>query len=274
MTRALVTLAPEELELLNELLEERIGAHFPASRSFVLEGRLRPRLAALGLTSFMDYYLHLRLAGDGEIEKLGALVTNHESYFFREPGPFRDLLESDVLKSLAGGEACRALCVGCASGEEAYSLAILAQEARQRLERQLRIDAFDIDPRCIQIAESAEYGDPSLREIEPAKIQRYFEMGSRRTWVLKPIYRQGLRFWCADLLDPLACGADGRYELIACRHVIGSFSESAKLRALENLARVLRPGGLLCLGHDESLLGRSPHFEMTRIGRSILYRRT
>ena len=79
-----VALSDESYHLLNELLEERFGLHFPAHRRAILEDRLQPRLRALSLGNFLEYYAYLRANGNGESRELAKAVTNNETYFFRE----------------------------------------------------------------------------------------------------------------------------------------------------------------------------------------------
>ena len=89
---------PAELKLLTDLIEERFGLTFQGIRGEILESKLRPRLRELHLTSVRDYYQYLRFHPDRESElaRLPAMVTNNETYFFRETHQF-DLLVSHVI---------------------------------------------------------------------------------------------------------------------------------------------------------------------------------
>ena len=122
-----LTMTEEEFELFNEYLIHRFGLHFPVHKKEILESRLAPRLRALQLHRFMDYYLLLQYAGDSELHRLASLVTNNESYFFREIHQFESLFTrtfEDFKFHAANRETLRFLCAGCSSGEEPYTLNI------------------------------------------------------------------------------------------------------------------------------------------------------
>ena len=122
-----------ELKLLTDLIQERFGLTFNGIRLEILESRLRPRLRDLHLSSVRDYYQYLRFHPDRESEfaRLPAMVTNNETYFFRETHQF-DLLVHHVIperRAALRGRPLRFLSAGCSSGEEPYSLSIALHNA-------------------------------------------------------------------------------------------------------------------------------------------------
>ncbi len=272
---AVAAMTQEEYLLLNELISGRFGISFPEARRQLLESRLRPRLEALRLRRFWDYYLHLQCDFNGERYRLAELVTNNETYFFREPQQLEALFGEALGLAVRGG-ALRILSAGCSSGEEPYTLGILARANFHRLlGTSVQIEAIDIDPSRLAMAEAAEYGRTALRTLEPDAIERYFAAAAPGRWLLKPLYRSGVRFAWGNLLDlsTLAAPAAG-YDAIFCRNVFIYFSESALRQAVRNFAALLRPGGLLFLGASESIIGLSECFETLRLGRTLVYQRT
>jgi chemotaxis protein methyltransferase CheR len=283
-------LTVEEYLLLNELITGQLGVCFPEHKRELLASRLRPRLQALRLHRYHDYYLQLAgellLAGiparvphdfDGERARLAELVTNHESYFFREMdqvGHLFDLALADLKAAPATPGMLRVLCAGCASGEEAYTLAL---SARQRFTGMagstLTIDAFDVDATRVEMARQAVYGAGALRNTPPELRERYFTRRGEERWELKPPYRTGVRFYWGNIvaLDTFAPAVP--YDAVFCRNVLIYFSEPALHLAAEHFAEVLRPGGLLLVGACESLIGVSSRFETVRLGSSIAYRK-
>lgn len=265
----------EEYLLLNEHISGRFGISFSEPRRQVLEIRLRPRLKALRLRSFRDYHLYLQCDTNGESQKLAEAVTNNETYFFREPDLLGDLL--DAAPGLAGrGGTLRVLSAGCSSGEEPYTLTLLAQaRAAGSGTVRLDIDAVDIDHSRLALARQAEYGRSSLRLLQPEEIDRYFTAAGPGRWSLKPKLRGSIRFAWGNLIDlstlPIPAGT---CDAVLCRNVLIYFSEEAVHRAVESFAALLRPGGLLLLGATESIIGLSSRFETVRLGRGICYRRT
>ena len=269
-------IAPEEYQLLNEFISERFGIHFPDGKQSVLATRLRPRLQALGLSRYMDYYLMLQYRLETEQEHLARLVTNNETYFFRETTQFEALLEEAVERLLADATvpgSLRVLCAGCSSGEEPYTLNIFAKTRPLALGgARLAIDAFDIDARRLETATEGIYGSSSLRATSEEQIHRFFSR-TGDLFSLRDRYREYVRFSLGNILEPSSYRGGAPYDVLFCRNVFIYFAEGALRRALANFASVLRPGGLLFLGHAESIIGISDDFETVRLARCIAYQR-
>lgn len=271
--QTVAAMTQEEYLLLNELISGRFGVCFPEARRPLLENRLRPRLEALHLRRYWDYYLHLQCNGNGEYHRLAELITNNETYFFRETQQLEALF-GEALGLARRGGALRILSAGCSSGEEPYSLGIFARHAAGLLGTRLEIEAIDIDPGRIAMARAAEYGRTSLRALQLVDIDRLFAVLGPNRWSLKPLYRSGIRFAWGNLLDLASIQLPaGGYDALFCRNVLIYFSESALRQAVSNFAALLRPGGLLFLGASESIIGVSESFETLRFGRTLAYRR-
>lgn len=273
MTASIRTLSPEEHQLLNELISDRFGICFPADKRNSLETKLRPRLKALRLHRFLDYFLLLQYDFSSEADALTQLVTNNETYFFREMYQFEALFESglDLVGRPAAGQELRVLCAGCSSGEEPYSLSIFSREHLPG--NGLRIDAFDLDGARLERANTATYGPHSLRGASEEQIRHYFMRSGAEQYELVPRYRDKVRFSRGNILDIDTWPSRSGYDVIFCRNVLIYFSEKAVHRAIDHFARALKPGGLLFLGHAESIIGVSPYFDAVRLKRCIAYRR-
>ena len=267
----------EEFELLNEVISESFGIVFPEHKKEILQSRLTPRLAALHMTRFMDYYLALQIDMGEEMENLARVVTNNETYFFRETDQFYDLFGEtlSVLKATAmiPGKL-RFLCAGCSSGEEPHTLSIFRRDHRALLgNAQLEIEGFDIDPDRLEMALNGDYGFNSLRALDEEQQSLYFDDKGSGVYQLKEIYRDGVRFSAGNILEKETFQRPVAYDVVFCRNVLIYFSEAALHRAIDNFASVLRPGGLLFLGHSESIIGLSSFFETVRLERCIAYKR-
>ncbi|MBI4538027.1 MAG: protein-glutamate O-methyltransferase CheR [Gemmatimonadetes bacterium] len=272
-----IRLTQEEYQLLNELISETYGLHFPPAKKEMLEARLRPRLEALRLRRFMDYYLLLRSDPDREMRELATRVTNNETYFFRETYQFGALF-SEAIRELrrSGVEAGRLqiLCAGCSSGEEAYTLNIYAKEDRFRSYSDcLDIHAIDIDAVRLEMARRAEYGPNALRAVNEEQIRRYFVETGPGRYQLMAGYRRDVSFAFGNIMDCSSYRRATPYDVVFCRNVLIYFSEATLFQAIRNFAQVLRPRGLLLLGHSESIIGLSNEFETVRVGNCIAYRR-
>lgn len=268
-----VVMTAEEHLLLSELIESHFGLSFPPEKRELLEMRLQVRMRHLHLQRFMDYYLHLRFDLDRELRQLAEVVTNNESYFLRERHQLEGLFGSGM-NDLAAGRflsKLRILCAGCASGEEPYSMVILGKELAPWLELDIR--AFDLDNARLEAARHGVYGASALRAVAPEARNNYFrDLGGGRFELRTPL-RQGVQLAHGNILDPECFEPAGAFDALFCRNVLIYFSERAFRRAIANFARALRPGGLLFLGHSESIIGRSELFETVRLPQCIAYRR-
>lgn len=269
-------MSQEEYLLLNEVISQQFGIFFPEHKREILESRLRPRLQALHLKRFMDYYLLLQVDLASEVEQLARLVTNNETYFFRETHQFESLY-GEALEGLKASSPVpfelRLLCAGCSSGEEPHTLNIFARENSYRLGgTAVQIDAFDIDTSRLATARAALYGSTSMRSLDEERIRKYFT-AEDGNFLLKPMYRKGVSFATGNIIDLATYQRPLAYDALFCRNVLIYFSEPALHQAIDNFAAVLRPGGMLFLGHAESIIGLSPHFETVRLQHCIAYRR-
>jgi chemotaxis protein methyltransferase CheR len=183
----------------------------------------------------------------------------HETYFFRHTAQI-DLLRDDILPRLdaerrdAGRQHLAVWIAGCSTGEEAWTIAFLAQQARCASGSSeivpVSILATDLSETSLAIARHGVYdrlpGLDSFRAI-PTWAAPYFRAGPEgtNTWAAPQALRVGVRFQRHNVLDPApVCGAD----LVLCRNLLIYFEEAANRRAQENLVSALRPGGILVLG--------------------------
>jgi chemotaxis protein methyltransferase CheR len=266
-----------ELKLLTDLIEERFGLAFQGIRLEILESKLRPRLRELHLTTVRDYYQYLRFHPDREAElaRLPAMVTNNETYFFRETHQF-DLLVSHVIperRAALRGRPLRVLSAGCSSGEEPYSLSIALHNAGIALAGvSWEIDACDLNVERIGRAQEALYPESSLRACDADARRKYFlaEAGGFR---LREKYRANVRLFPANLLAPNGALGWSVYDVILCRNMLIYVSEEAFSRVIGLFARSLLPGGYLLLGHSESLLDRKTAFAPAMVNGAVVYRK-
>jgi len=266
-----------ELKLLTDLIEERFGLTFQGIRLEILESKLRPRLRELHLTTVRDYHQYLRFHPDRETElaRLPAMVTNNETYFFRETHQF-DLLVSHVIperRAALRGRPFRVLSAGCSSGEEPYSLSIALHNAGLGLAGiSWEIDGCDLNLERIARAQEALYPETSLRACDADARRKYFvaEPGGFR---LRDKYRANVRLFPTNLMAPNGALGWSVYDVILCRNMLIYVSEEAFGQVIGLFARSLLPGGYLLLGHSESLLDRKTAFAPAMLNGAVVYRK-
>ena len=277
-TTGVPPMTDEECRLLSELVRERFGLDgFEAQRDRV-RFRLKDRLEARAMTSFLEYYRFLVLspsAGE-ELCFLAETLTNNETYFFRERYQldwyFGEVLPRQV-QGRPPGEPVRVLSAGCSSGEEAYSLAIVHYENQFRcLSRPLEIHAIDLNATRIRQAEQAEYEGLSFRSASPEAKERYFGPTGKdgrlrvKAWLKTPV-----RLRVLNLMELADAFPEAHFDAVFCRNVLIYFSETTMQRACALFHRALKPRAPLFLGHSESLLGRTRLFRPERAPDFIFY---
>lgn len=270
-------LRADEYRLLRDLFSERLGVWFGPESRLSLERRLRERLTLRGLTSFGDYYQLLRYgpAGDTEWDEAAELLTTHETYFFREDYQLR-AFKNELLPDLAErGRARRRLQVwsaGCSTGEEAYTIAMLVLESGLFTDWEVRIYGSDLSKRCIAQARRGIYGAASFRTTPDEVKQRWF-LPHADGWSVSPQVRALCHFGQMNLLDEERTLLVGRSDVIFCRNVLIYFDAPARRRVIDMFHERLVPGGVLLLGHAESLLNVSTAFELLHLKEDLVYRK-
>jgi len=218
--------------------------------------RVARRLRALSLADIAAYRNHLTSHPD-EWHTLDSLCAITISRFWRDAAVFERLTDT-VLPALAreielrGETTLRAWSIGCASGEEAYSVALAwhfgAGTAFPSVN--LRVLGTDIEPAVLARARTACYGAGSLRHLPPSWCTRAFEPRTG-AYCLHDAFRAGTEFRCEDFRKQLPTD---RFDLILCRNLaLTYFDDAGQRAALEGISRHLRPGGALVIGTHEAL---------------------
>jgi chemotaxis protein methyltransferase CheR len=191
-------------------------------------------------------------------------------------GAFRDeVLPQLVQRAERTRMPVRIWSAGCSSGEEAYTLAILLEESGHFSSApaavQFEVIGTDIAEGEIVRGRAGVYGPKSFRaEIEPTVRRRYFVDDGNSVHV-HPSLRARVRFECMNLLES---GSLPRFDAIFCRNVLIYMGKAARARVVERFYERLVPGGVLFLGHSESLLHVETPFRLLPLSRELAYRRS
>lgn len=261
-----------EFAYLAALIKRQTGIVIGVNKREMLHARLSKRLRKLGLASFAAYRAVLE-GPDGNDELGHALnaVTTNLTRFFREPHHFDHLREQALpgitRRRAADGRRLRLWSAGCASGEEAYSVAmVLHATVRDLAGWDARILATDIDTTMIEHGRAGVY-DLSQTELVPSHLARRYlspvEDGQRMA--VAGELRALVRFKPLNLLGPWPM--KGRFDVIFCRNVVIYFDRDTQARLFDRFADILTDDGFLYVGHSESLYGLTDRFEP--VGRTI-----
>src|SRR5581483_3652055 len=246
-------------ELLQELAEER-HFDFRGYKKSSLERRFRRRMFQLNLSSYAQYGEFVREHPD-EVNQLLNTILINVTEFFRDP-PAWEILRHEILPSLLKrikpGHSFRAWSAGCASGEEAYSVAILlAEHFGSRIqEYDIKIYATDVDDDALNSARRGEYSIEATRRVRPEWREKYFH-GKGLLRVNREIRRLVI-FGRSNLVQDAPIS---HVNLLVCRNVLIYFDSDLQKRLLTRLHYALESGGILFLGKSESQLTNSPQFQ-------------
>ena len=259
----------EDLARFRALLALRMGLAFEESRLDQVAAVLQARTARHGggTAAYLDRLEHD--PSPAELSEIARFVTVNETYFFRHAQQF------DALRALLAGWRSpappRVLSAGCASGEEAYSLAIVLRERWP--EREPSVVGIDINPAVLERAREGRYSAWSLRETPPPCSARWFR-ASGRELVLDDDIRRSVRFVRANLaVDQPEVLAPGAFDVIFCRNILMYFTPDGARAAVTRLARALVSEGHLFLGSAETLRGLSDDFHLRHSHDAFYYRR-
>jgi len=263
----------EELASLLSLVKQQTGTDFSLYKRATVTRRVERRIAATG-TEDVSGYLDRARQDDLEVARLRRELLIGVTRFLRDPEAFGILADGYLDELLAHGDTTEALRVwvaGCSTGEEAYTLAILLDEARLRtgIDRDIRVFATDVDRDAIEVASRGVYPVSAVNELGSERRERYFRTQGEELVVSQQL-RQMVVFAAHDLAqDPPFT----RLAMVSCRNLLIYLEPALQQRILGLLHFALAPGGLLLLGPSETLGELANGFE-TIERRWKLFRRT
>jgi len=258
----------------SELLLERCGLALRESQRPVLADLLQARTAALGLDGDAAYFAALEREDDTGTEwsEVVDRLVSHETSFFRHAESF-EALRRHVLPALRGRDAIGlhhlSLCsAGCSTGEEAYSLAMVALAEDEG--GAFDVWGADMSRRALDTARRARYSARAIAAI-PVGYRRFVAAAADGGYAIADEVKRRVRFMSANLAA--SCGMFMSYDLIVCQNVLIYFAAAAVPRALATLASRLTPGGFLILGPGEAPAVGAPGLEPVALNGVRAFRR-
>jgi len=243
-----VTQPDPHLEALLAYLREERGFDFTGYKRASLARRVSRRIGQVGVDGYAEYLDHLQVHPD-EFTALFNTVLINVTGFFRDPAAW-ERLRTDVLPGLLADRnpagPVRAWCAGCASGEEAYTLAMVLAEVLgvDRFRDHVKIYATDVDEEELAQARSGSYTVRQVAGVPPELLERYFEPDSDR-YVFRRDLRRCLIFGRNDLVQDAPIS---RLDVLVCRNVLMYFTAETQQRILGRFHFALTERGVLFLG--------------------------
>ncbi len=245
-----------EFERIRRMIYERAGISLNDSKRTMVYSRLARRLRALGIGSFREYLDRFErdaAFADGEHQNFVNALTTNLTAFFREEHHFPLLAQWAV----ARGTPLRVWCAAASTGEEPYSIAMTLTEALGE-RADWRVLATDIDTRVLDHARRGVYRCQAAQACGPQRLKRFFlrGRGSNEGMVrVRPELAAPVDFAQLNLLLerwPQVAAFASQCDAVFCRNVMIYFDKPTQRRVLARIAQVLRPGGLLFVGHSEN----------------------
>jgi chemotaxis protein methyltransferase CheR len=265
---------PGDFEFVSQLVRERSGIVLSVDKAYLVESRLAPIARREGMASIDDVVAAIRLRRDSRLtEAVVDAMTTNETFFFRDKTPF-EILESHVLPDLVArkrGGTVRIWCAAASTGQEPYSIAMVADAMGPRLAgTRIEILATDLSERCLEKAKSGTYTQFEVQRGLPVQMLLKHFKKNGDSWNISDQVRGQVRFRAMNLLDDFR--ALGRFDAIFCRNVLIYFDMPTKKRILDRMAQQTDDAGYLFLGAAETVLGVTDQFKPVQ-GQRGLYAR-
>jgi chemotaxis protein methyltransferase CheR len=252
---------PALFQAFRDIAYQQAGISLRDGKEALVSARLAKRVRDLGLGGEAEYLDVLRkdASGDEMVRFLDAISTNFTS-FFREKPHFDQLAEEARAHVAAGGRRFRVWCAASSSGEEPYSIALTLDQIFHGTDVDYKVLATDISTRVLDQARRGHYSerqiDPVPRELRARYFQRLSEQGSgeEARYEVSAALRGRILFKRLNLATP-PFPMQGPLDVVMCRNVMIYFDQAVRQRLIAEVERLLAPGGLLMIGHSETLNG-------------------
>lgn len=276
------SLSQEIVEAFRQLIAKHTGLEIRDRDKAALSEKIILRMKILKLDSSEKYYNLLNRSipeYQKEWQELVALLTNIETYFFRDTDQF-NLLKYQILPELIQrkqhSKLIRVCSAGCSSGEEPYSLAILLKELLPNPDEwNLTILGIDINQEVLQKAQIGIYRPWSFRRVEEKIVQQYFQLVNHQYHINESI-KQMVKFQPCNLVQELFPRPKSELQdldLILCRNVFIYFQPSAIADVLQKFYKALQPLGYLITGHAELYGQNLSQFQTKVFPESVVYQK-
>ena len=251
--------ASDFVRLLDYLKSSR-GFDFSGYKLSSLIRRVQKRMQQVGIASYADYVDYLEVHPDEFLPLFNTVLINVTA-FFRDPPAWQVLagkIVPQILEAKTAEAPIRCWSAGCASGEEAYTLAIVLAEAlgEEGLRQRVKIYATDVDEEALAQARQGSYAASHLEDVPEELRARYFEPAGDR-YVFRPDLRRSLIFGRHDLVQDAAIS---HIDLLVCRNTLMYFNSEAQAKILARFHFALNRTGFLFLGKAETLLTHGNNF--------------
>lgn len=256
-------MSPEDFAFIAKLLKERSGLAIAEDKLYLLESRLMPVVRKNGFNNIEDLIISIKGKNIALAEEVTEAMTTNESFFFRDIKPFeqfKQIVLPAMLKERAIKKTIRIWCAACSSGQEPYSLAMILNEEKAKLQGwRIEIIGTDISKEILQKAKDGRYSQFEVQRGLPINLLvKYFDKQDD-TWLISREICSMVNYKYWNLLDDIK--PLGIFDVIFCRNVLIYFDHPTKSKVLAKIANQVASDGFLYLGGAETVLGVSNRFK-------------
>ena len=255
-----------------DFLKERIGLDVASVGEAIIERAVRQRMAVQQARDAEEYWSTLHGSKDEQQALIEAVIVP-ETWFFRYPESFATLakLAQARLDEIRGMRALRLLSLPCSTGEEPYSIAMALLDAGIA-PHQFKVEGLDVSPLSVERAQAAVYGKNSFRGQQSGFRERHFSADGER-FRLDERVREQVRLQVGNVLDPSLLANEPPYDFVFCRNLLIYFDDVSRAEAAATFFDALNPGGVICLGHSESMSRISALYKVRKFPDAIVYQK-
>ncbi len=258
-----------------KIVRKQCGVSFKQYKKATLQRRIERRMLAVGISNFDEYVSLLKESKD-EVQLLYKDILISVTNFFRDPATFKQLEDilANIGKEKTNNEPIRIWVVGCATGEEAYSLAIMLVEMLGGLEKLEETDhqifATDVDTNALVVARRGVYNEASMADVPAKYREKYFVKSGKQYEVINELKRLILFSGHNIIDDPPFM----RVDLVTCRNLLIYFEQELQKKVYRIFHYSLRNKGYLFLGKSESTAQVTDIFRAVKAQARIFQKRS
>jgi chemotaxis protein methyltransferase CheR len=261
----------ESFNRLSTFVTREYGIKLPVAKKPMLESRLNKKVKQLGLTSYKQFldFIFSEQGKQEELYNVIDLITTNKTDFFREAAHFNFLTREFLphYKTEFGRYGLKIWSAGCSTGEEAYTIIMAMEEFRKQHQNvSYQLMASDVSIRALTCAYNGIYDLDKTHPVPLALKHLYFLRSKTDPKIVrvKPQYRKRLELRRINFMDNEYGVGRSEFDVIFCRNVLIYFDKENQERVIKKFCTHLKPGGLLFLGHSESIIGMTLPLKQVR----------
>ena len=274
---AQITITDDDFQKFREFFYRKTSINFEPTKRYFVDKRLIDRIEATGSADFHSYFVMLRFQASGEeVQQLTNLMTVNETYFLREEYQFQCLVDSilpEIVSQKKDQSTIRIWCIPSSSGEEPYTIALYLMERWPDINKwDVEIVSSDIDTNILIKARIGRFSARSVQHMPTPWLAKYFTRHGDEYQICEDL-RQAVEFTRVNLANPADTRPYRNFDVIFCRNLLIYFDDVSRKLAAETFFDALKPGGIICLGHSESMSRISSLYKVRKFPQAIVYQK-